>query len=344
MRRWPWFYLGTLLPEFRAASRWRETGKRILLDQLSRQVKPDGVYFEQSSYYHRYTTDFYTHFLILCQANAESLPPDVEKKLKLLLDHLMYITRPDGTTPFFGDDDGGRLAMLDQRPANDFRAVLSTGAALFQRGDYKNVAGEAAVETLWLLGAPGLAEFDRVTAHSPEKQSVSFANGGYYVMRDGWSRDANYLLLDCGPHGMDNCGHAHADALSFELAARGRTMLVDPGTYTYTGSKELRDWFRSSSAHNVLTVDGESSSVAAGPFSWSTIARCEAQSWISRERFDYFEGKHDGYERLASPVTHSRGVLFLKNDYWVMRDRVKSDGKHRYDLWFHFDVGRGSQS
>ena len=59
------FYLGTLLPEFRAAARWRETGRRILLEQMARHVQPDGVYFEQSSYYHRYTTDFYTHFLIL---------------------------------------------------------------------------------------------------------------------------------------------------------------------------------------------------------------------------------------------------------------------------------------
>ena len=56
----------------------------------------------------------------------------------------MYITRPDGTTPFFGDDDGGRLAMLDTRAANDFRPTLATGAALFSRGDYKFVAGDAA--------------------------------------------------------------------------------------------------------------------------------------------------------------------------------------------------------
>ena len=306
---------------------------------MARQIQLDGVYFEQSSYYHRYTTDFYTHFLILSRLNQETVPDEVEEKLKLLLDHLMHITRPDGTTPFFGDDDGGRLLMLDQRPANDFRATLWTGAALFRRGDYKHVAGEAAEETLWLLGPPGLADLDRVAAHEPATQSAAFASGGYYVMRDGWTPTANYLLIDCGPHGMDNCGHAHADALSFELAARGETMLVDPGTYTYTGSKEMRDWFRGSLAHNTLTVDRQSSSVPAGPFSWSTIANCEAQSWISRERFDYFEGTEDGYERLAPPVTHSRGVLFLKNDYWVMRDRVRSEGEHAYDLWFHFDAG-----
>jgi hypothetical protein len=333
------FYLGTLLPEFRAAARWRETGRRILLEQLTRHVQRDGVYFEQSSYYHRYTTDFYTHFLILARLNDQAVPVEVEEKLQLLLDHLMHLTRPDGTTPLFGDDDGGRLMMLDQRAANDFRATLGTGAAVFSRGDYKYVAQGAAEETLWLLGSQGLAEFDRVAAHQPATQSKAFADSGYYVMRDGWTPAANYLLLDCGPHGMDNCGHAHADALSFELAPAGKTLLVDPGTYTYTGSKETRDWFRGSTAHNTLTVDGLSSSAPEGPFSWSSIARCEALSWISRERFDYFAGLHDGYERLAAPVKHTRKVLFLKHDYWVMRDVVSSAEQHRYDLWFHFDTG-----
>src|SRR4029453_6203325 len=54
------FYLGTLLPEFTDSDRGRRPGLRILAEQLSRHVKPDGSYFEQSSYYHRYTTDFYT--------------------------------------------------------------------------------------------------------------------------------------------------------------------------------------------------------------------------------------------------------------------------------------------
>ena len=92
------FYLGTLLPEFKEAKRWQELGRRILIEQLSIHVKRDGVYFEQSSYYHRYTTDFYIHFLLLSRANNVALPHEVEQTLILLLDHLMYITRPDGTT------------------------------------------------------------------------------------------------------------------------------------------------------------------------------------------------------------------------------------------------------
>ena len=256
----------------------------------------------------------------------------------------MYITRPDGTSPPIGDDDGGRLVTLDRRPVNDFRAALSTGAALFGRGDYKFVAGELAEETLWLLGTRGVRAFDEIKAEEPKVESQDFPDGGYYVMRDGWHRRANYLLFDCGPHGTSNCGHAHADALAIEVAANGRPLLIDPGTYTYTGSKELRDSFRGSSAHNVLLVDGEPSSVPAGPFSWKTITKCQPLSWISERRFDYVAGRHDGYERLASPVSHTRSLLFLKNDYWIMRDSLAANAKHDLNLRFHFVPGANLQS
>ncbi len=331
------FYIGTLLPELHDAARWRATAKKILLTELKRHVRPDGVYFEQTSYYHRYTTDFYLHLHALLKTNGEQVENEIEAKLILLLDHMMSITRPDGTTPFFGDDDGGKLMMLDEkRAANDFRATLSTGASLFARSDYKYVAREAAEETLWLLGIGGLENFDRLESVTPAHESCAFADGGYYVMRDGWTREANYMLIDCGPHGALNCGHAHADALSFDMAARGRTLLVDPGTYTYTGSSEMRDRFRSSAAHNTLTVDCIQSSEPDGPFSWKQIAEARARQWISHRRFDYFEGEHNGYARLDSPVTHVRSVLFLKENYWIIRDRVVTVGAHRYDLHFHF--------
>jgi hypothetical protein len=230
--------------------------------------------------------------------------------------------------------------MLDERAANDFRPLLSTGAAFFRRADYKCVAGEVAESTLWLLGREGLQAFESLAPLPPQTASRAFPDGGYYVMRDGWDIDANYLLLDCGPHGVLNCGHAHADALSFELAARGRTMLVDPGTYTYTGSRALRDYFRSSAAHNTLTIDGESSSIPGGPFSWKSTGDASIIEWKSEERFDFLKGTHDGYKRIAhGPATHTRSALFLKKDYWVIRDTVETNGEHQYDLHFHFAAG-----
>lgn len=330
------FYLGAFLPEFQGAAHWRASGRSILLRELDRHINSDGVYFEHSSYYHRYTVDFYMHLYILSRANGEHVESVLEQKLTALLDHLMYITRPDGTTPLFGDDDGGRLVVLDERKPNDFRAALATGAIVFGRPDYKYVAGDATEETVWLLGGESLTDYDRIDAQPPENTSRAFRDSGYYVMRDGWTGTDSYLLIDSGPHGNLNGAHAHADALSFELAAQGRTLLVDPGTYTYAESIETRNYFRGSAAHNTLTIDGASSSIPDGPFSWKHVALARELGWMSHTRFDFFEGEHDGYLRLPDPSMHARSALSLKGDYWVMRDRVTTSGEHRYDLHFHF--------
>lgn len=333
-------YLGTLFPELRDAVRWRRVGWAILAEQLENHVRPDGSYFEQSTYYHRYTTDFCLHLRILGQLNGLSLVESaLHRKLEALLDHLMYLTQPDGSTPLLGDDDGGRFVILDDRAPTDFRAALATGAALFQRPDYRHVAGEAAEETLWLLGCAGVRAFDALRPTPPATLSRAFPDGGYYVMRDGWESDASGLLVDSGPHGVLNCGHAHADALGVTLVVRGTAVLVDPGTYTYTSPPELRDHFRSSAAHNTVTIGGESSSVPAGPFSWRHVGHCTTRAWSPGGRCDYFEGEQDGYARLTPPAVHSRAVLFLRGDYWIVRDRVRTTGEHDVELHLQFAPG-----
>jgi uncharacterized heparinase superfamily protein len=340
------FYLGAALPELGRAHGWRDTGLSVLLEQLPQHIKRDGTYFEQSSYYHRYTVDFYTHLVVLARAANVNLPCEVEERLSLALDHLMFITKPDSTTPLYGDDDGGRLLELNARRANDFRDTLAAGAALFGRGDWKFIAGEAPVETLWLLGPEALASYDQIEASAPVETSRAFAEGGYFVMRDGWSEQSSYVLVDCGPHGSLRCGHAHADALAFEYAAEGGTWLVDPGTFTYTGDARLRDAFRTTEAHNTATVDGQPQSVPAGSFAWKHIARSNTKEVIAEKAFDYFEGSHDGYERLDDPVIHTRSLLFLKRDdqselpaFLVVRDQFAAGKQHEYALRYHLAPG-----
>lgn len=336
------YYLGTQMP-FARAKKWRKLGRKILLQELEKQMLPDGVYFEQSSWYERYTVDFYLHFFILQQRNGDfetsAAEEAMETKLKTSLDHLMYITRPDGTTPLIGDDDGGRMVPLSSRKPNDFRATLSTAAVLFNREDYKFVAGEVSEELFWLLGPAGVNDFSKIGAITPEDESKEFPDGGYFLMRDGWDKSDNYMLIDCGQHGALSSAHSHADVLSFEIAAGGRTMMVDPGTYTYHKSEELRDHFRSSLAHNTLMIDNISSSIPAGKFKWEKTAKAKVHKWIAQDRFDFFEGSHDGYEDLESPATHTRSVLFLKNDYWIIRDFVETRGEHTYQLNFHYNSG-----
>ena len=344
------FYLGTALPELSHAKDWRVLGQSVLVDQLNRQIRSDGVYFEQATYYHRYTADFYTHLLILARAARIALPASVEQTLEMMISHLMFIQSPDGSSPLMGDDEGGRLIVLGPRETDDFRDTLATAAALLGRSDWKRASGQAAVETLWLLSAEGLARFDELPDTEPHSASRVFQASGCSVLRDGWSKDSTYAMMDCGPHGSLSHGHAHADALSIQFAALGKTWIVDPGTFTYTADRQMRDWFRSTEAHNTITVDGESQSIPAGPFSWSRIARTTFDDHIIGGCVDYVAGSHDGYERLADPVRHSRTVTFPKllagekpgaslPSYLIVSDSLASTGNHSYAIAYHLAPG-----
>lgn len=337
------YYLGTQFPFFKRAEHWRKLGEDILFAELDRQILPDGVYFEQSTWYQRYTIDFYIQFLILKTLNDETTTPAFQEKLAVkiqqMLDFMMFITRPDGTTPIIGDDDGGRALPVSHTKPDDFRGVLAAGAVLFGRGDYKFVAHKPHEEMIWLLGLEGIQSFKTLRAFPPQKGSEGFPDGGYFVMRDGWRETDNYLLVDCGNLGNMTGGHSHADTLAIDLAVEGKTMLVDAGTYTYHESEELRNYFRSTMAHNTLSINNESSSEPGAKFNWKSMAKANLHSWISQDRFDFFEGSHDGYERLPKDgAAHERSILFLKNDYWIMRDYIETLGTNEYQLNFHFNI------
>ena len=332
------FVVGASLPQLSGADRWRRVGQSILEEQLPRQIRPDGVYVEQSTYYQRYTADFYLHASIL----AERLGVDVhfsDERLQSALDHLATVTRPDGSIPLIGDDDGGRLLALDDTRNDNCHAVFSTAAAWFERSDYAWVASAANEETLWLLGPEAIAAFSRMEQTPPAWTSREFADGGFYVMRDGWGRDASVAVIDAGPHGFLNAGHAHADALGFDLTIGGAPLLIDPGTFSYVEPVD-RDRFRSTAAHNCVTVDGESSSgIGEGPFLWKSMARAETTKWTVSSGFDLFVGRHDGFERLAPPVRHERTILFLKDRYWIVRDLIDSTLPRSATLHFHCAPG-----
>jgi hypothetical protein len=157
---------------------------------------------------------------------------------------------------------------------------------------------------------------------------VAFPESGVFVMRSGWDRETSVLVIDAGPHGSLRAGHAHADALSFDLSVGGAPVLVDPGTGTYTAEPEWRERFRATASHNAVTVDGEGSSVPDGPFSWRTMAHTTVSEWQSTGAADLLVGAHDGFQRLEAPVRYERSVLFARDGYWIVCDRIESAGEH----------------
>jgi hypothetical protein len=340
------FYLGVLLPELRRSARWRALGWSILERELPRQVHEDGVYFEHASYYHRYTVDIYLHAVLLARQNGQQVPPAMLTRLGLAVDHLADLTRPDGTIPLIGDDDGGMLVSLEERRQADVRAALGVASVILGSPEYAAVAGGATAETLWLLGPAGAARVRagaKLDGGEPRHLSRLYREGGYAIMRDRWGPGAHHMVVDAGPLGAMNCGHAHSDALSFDLTAFGCPVLVDPGTFTYTTSPAERDAFRHSAAHNTVTVDGASASVPNGAFSWEVAADARVERWWTGTATDYFSGSHDGFLRLPDPTVHRRQVLFVRSGYWIVVDTVLPRGDSAHEAVAHFHAAIGSR-
>jgi hypothetical protein len=333
------FTLGAALPSLPDAPRWRETGSRILLEWLPRHVRADGTYVEQSTWYHRYTVDFFTHFLVHSHRVARPVNDHVGPPLERMLEVLAWLTRPDGTMPLVGDDDGGRLMFLDDRTAHQTRTPLAIGAALFGRGDFAHVAVEPTAELVWMLGPAGVRAFRNVPREAPARTARAFVGGGLHIVRSGWSSDASVCTIDAGPHGFLNGGHAHADALSIDLTIDGQALFVDPGTFTYTTDLRWRDHFRETAWHNAATVDGCGSASAGGPFHWLNRAEARAEQWADGRDLVVFRGSHTGFERLAPPVHYERIVAFIPPSLWIVRDAIRTDGDH--DLAAHWQCAVG---
>ena len=213
-------------------------------------------------------TDFFLCAAILADRNGCPFPSAYRKALEHMIDFMMHSAWPNGSHPMIGDADGGRLLPFVVRDPNDHRSTLSTAAVYFERGDLRDRAGQLSEETLWLLGPQAATRFQGLTPKPPAETSKVFPQSGFVVMRNDWQTDANMLAFDAGPQGMDSCGHGHADALSVVCSAQGTVWLVDPGTFVYTASKEWRDYFRSTQAHNTLVIDGQGQALPGGPFKW----------------------------------------------------------------------------
>ncbi len=163
------FFIGTLVPGLQSAARWRQRGWEILEAEAVTQVREDGLYFEQSTYYHVYALDMFLHARILAALNGVPVSSEFDQILQRMLNALLLLGRA-GVAPSMGDDDGGRLFDPRRNQAEHMLDPLAVGAILYRRGDLKSLAGAPREETLWLLGVKGLAEFDSLPSAEPSER------------------------------------------------------------------------------------------------------------------------------------------------------------------------------
>jgi hypothetical protein len=325
------FFIGTLCPEISAAERWRKRGWKIILEESERQVRPDGVYFEQALYYHVYALDFFLHARLLASENGLAIPELLDNSLKKMLDVVRALSEvgpPEG----FGDDDGGRVFNPRRNQIQYMTDPLALGAILYDSDKYATAG--LTEEAIWLFGDKAIQVFGKLR---PQQAAIpkAFPAGGIYLINDQ-KPCPQQLMIDAGPQGTGRSGHGHADALSLRFSLDGRRFLVDPGTYRYLSDREERDWFRGTGAHNTLRVDRLDQAIPQGPFAWSSIPHVKTETWLNGETFDLFAGSHVGYRRLPEPVLHRRTLFHVKGGIWFVRDAAEGEGNHLLESFWHF--------
>ena len=332
-------WLGIMLPELAAAEEWRAWALREMLRELDKQILADGVDYEGSTSYHCSVVELFLYSFLLCRINTIPIADKYWRKLRLMLEYLRAIRRPDGFVPLIADTDGGRVLPLTARDANDRGYLLALGAVAFNDSKFKLPSLEPPSELWWLLGEDGLQSYERLKHSNEEPASQAFPDAGTYVLRH---KDL-YLLFNAGGFKKGRPGsHRHNDLLSIEVSAGGRAFIVDPGSYVYTADLHERHLFRSTAYHSTVEVDRvEQNSIDQNqPFVIGNEAKPRMREWNPGTDIESLAAEHYGYQRLRQPVTHRRSVFFdKKKRYWFVSDELTGTGEHDLFFRFHFAPG-----
>ena len=286
------------------------------MDELHRNlltdVREDGVHREHSTHNHLVALRSFLGARENARRFGLRLAPGYDARLEQACDFALHCQRPDGTIPALSDADTGRYGDL-----------LRLAGSLLGRADLR-YAGSGGRD-----GVP------------PRRRHVSFPVAGYHVQRSGWGdrgralADERFLIFDCGPLG--DGGHGHYDVLSVEIAAGGRTLVVDPGRYTYADAPpNWRHWFKGTAAHNTVVVDGaDQVPYRRGKPRRSTLPQACLLERLTAPGLDVLTG-----EVLSTcyEARHTRRIAFVADEYWVIEDRLAGERPHRFDLRFHLSA------
>lgn len=303
------FAFAVLFPELPDSARLMAFATHELLENLSTDFLADGVQKELSTDYHHTVLKNFLRVRELADLNNVPLGHQFDQLISKALDFSIYAHKPDGFLPAINDGDiNSYLSLLHQAHR------YYPDPALLYVSSYGK------------------------TGKQPEQRSKLFADSGYCVLRSAWTeqsyQDGRYLLFDCGNLGFGS--HGHYDLLNFEAAAFGRSLVVDPGRYTYHDEHgDLPNWrhtFKGTAAHNTVMVDGKDQIAyhCQRPIGPEPVAK--VLNFVSTPGFDFVHGRALSPQY---PVEHQRSIFFAEQEYWIISDVLTGEDQHRYEQFFH---------
>ncbi|HXV13528.1 MAG TPA: alginate lyase family protein, partial [Candidatus Krumholzibacteria bacterium] len=293
--------VGCAWPEFRDAGGWRAYSQENIGRLAGELVYPDGAEAELTSGYHRIATETFDGYVDTFRRFGYPVADSIAVDIKRMWTYLAYTLRPDGTSPQNNDSD-----------RSDIREKLTAAAMTYDRPDWSYIASNGREGNRPRIGP-----------------SVTFPWAGHAVMRNGWGADAHWAFFDAGPFGV---AHQHRDKLHLSIDAFGRPLLVDTGRFTYSEGPQ-RDYFAGSAGHNVLLIDGAGQN--------KTPERAQRPmpggDYGSTAELDFARGIFDaGFSGTKGRAVHTRTVVYIKDRFWIVADRVETDRSRTVEALWHF--------
>lgn len=325
-------------PCWPVVSRWGNAAKQELEHEAILQNGADGVNREQAFAYQAFVAEFLLIAERVGQASADPFSDKYLAQISAMMTFVDSIMDRSGNVPEIGDADDAEVLRLDPTNGRDrFRCMLEMGGRRFDRGDWlaRKIPGRE--EPKWFYGAIPSGLVAQASGFTTTR--LDFEESGYFVFGSGLGTAHEIKgMIDCGPLGyLGIAAHGHADALSMVLSVAGEQILVDPGTYAYWADMKWREYFRGTSAHNTVRIDGENQSESGGRFMWTHKAKAKVERLErSGERF-LITGSHDGYMRLTDPVKHRRTVEFKpESGQMEITDQLEAKQDHVIEQFWHF--------
>ncbi len=302
---------------------WRRAGESHLSSLAPRLFREDGTGAEQSIAYLVQTLEYY----LLAAAVSSRLrsDPKVRQRLAAAARFLQALTADGAAPPAIGDDDSGSVLWLGWSHPR-VGSIIDAAAAL--------TGGQAPLASGWerdpWLHWFGPSAEGREGGEGEAPSAVGFPAGGYYEL-DARGPDGDATLwFRCGPLGLAPlAGHAHCDALAVDVRSGGRELIADSGTFTYRPERGWRAYFRGTSAHSTVRVDGVEQSAYAGPFLVVRRADARCLRWAPGEGVA-------GALDLANGCRHTRQVSLADGGRaFEIADEIEGRGAHLAELFFH---------
>ncbi len=323
--------LSILFRDFKDTDTWYERSMQMLEAHLAKEINDDGFQFERSVHYHMSDIDNYYYVYQLAKNSQIKVNDFWESKLKSLFTTLTKIAYPDKSAPVFSDDTDAPWAEK-----NDISGALTLGYLLFEdpeMGYFANNFIES--KMFWYVSDSQLKMLNNIESKTPDFKSVSFPTTGYYIMREGWNSNDKMMVISNGLD-PDKPDHQHGDMLGIQAMANGHVIL--PNYQVRYSLKDL-ELFKNSMVKNVALVDNElqgkqytSNQGGSGFGKFRKLPAPTTIAWKSNIDLDFFAGSHNGFENIG--VKYNRQVIYLKDDFWIVKDNFRSEKPHTYkQVW-----------